>query len=218
MQIRSEGINKTLDLRLDPGERAFVAMDAVIYHHDQLRMSVCNPALGVMETFARAINRTVQFPRRLENKLDYPLDVKVSSPLPSAIVRIDIGDRSMCVRNSSFLAGSGDLKFGLRVRGGPSSWGDSEDSLYLFVSGKGSIWLSAGGNISYKNVNKLYQAGRGMIIGFDPSLSLRKMNLPEYQRNLKTEYRYESSEVIGTGKIAMQLNGIKGMKKLFALG
>jgi uncharacterized protein (AIM24 family) len=217
MQISGEGINKTLDLRLDPGERAFVAMDAVTYHHDQLRMSMCNPALGVMETFARAINQSVQFPRRLENRVSYPLDIKVSCPLPSAILRIDIGERSMCIRNSSFLAGSGDLKFGLRFRGGPASWMDTEDSFYLYVSGKGSIWVAAGGNVSYKRVNKRYRTGRGMIIGFEPTLSLRKMKIPDYQRSFKPEYLDDATAVFGSGKIAMQLNGSKGMQKLFAM-
>ncbi len=111
-------------------------------------------------------------------------EITVAPEMPGRIMQYELGEKGVILlQPSAFLAKIGDIKIGTKFMGFKALF-SSEGAFFLNITGSGTLFFNAYGDIEEVDIDGEYIVDTGHVVGFEPSLNFQVTTVGGFKSTL----------------------------------
>ncbi len=198
-----------LDIKLAPGETLVTESGA---------MATMSPAIDMKAKFnggllvgllRRFLGGESLFINEFSNPTNAPQRITLTAPSPGDIREMKLNDETIYLQPGAYICSTPGVKVSVRWAGFTSLIA-REGLFRIAVSGRGSVWFGAYGEIMERMIDGEYIVDSGHLVGYDPTVNL-KLQLSSGIFGSFFSGEGFVTRVNGTGRVYMQSRSLSGL-------
>lgn len=198
-----------LHVDLDPGESIIAESDAMAGMSADLGMKASLNG-GFFSGLAKKFFAGESlFINTFTNHTSGPRRVTLVQATPGNMTEVHLNDETLCLQPGAYIASTPSLKLGVKWAGLVSGF-ETEGLFRLTVSGTGTLWYGAYGEMLERQVAGEYLVDSGHLVAYEPQMKL-KLQLAGGLFSSFFGGEGFVTRVEGKGKIVIQTRSIGGL-------
>ncbi len=198
-----------INVDLNPGETVVAESDAMSSMAADLDMDAkFNGGFfsGILKKF---FGGESLFVNHFTNKTSDVRRVTLVQATPGNIREVQLGGETICLQPGAYVASTPELKLKARWAGF-KSWFSGEGLFKLTVSGTGTLWYGAYGELLEKQVNGEYIVDTAHLVAYEPHMKLKIQLAGGLFSSLFSGEGFVT-RIEGQGKITIQTRSLSGL-------
>ncbi len=198
-----------INVDLNPGETVVAESDAMSSMDADLDLDAkFNGGFfsGILKKF---FGGESLFVNHFTNKTSDVRRVTLVQATPGNIREVQLGGETICLQPGAYVASTPELKLKARWAGF-KSWFSGEGLFKLTVSGTGTLWYGAYGELLEKQVNGEYIVDTAHLVAYEPHMKLKIQLAGGLFSSLFSGEGFVT-RIEGQGKITIQTRSLSGL-------
>ena len=198
-----------INVDLNPGETVVAESDAMSSMDADLDMDAkFNGGFfsGILKKF---FGGESLFVNHFTNKTSDVRRVTLVQATPGNMREVQLGGETICLQPGAYVASTPELKLKARWAGF-KSWFSGEGLFKLTVSGTGTLWYGAYGELLEKQVNGEYIVDTAHLVAYEPHMKLKIQLAGGLFSSLFSGEGFVT-RIEGQGKITIQTRSLSGL-------
>lgn len=198
-----------LHVDLDPGESIVAESDAMSSMAADLSMKASLNGGFFSGLGKKFLAGESMFINTFTNTTSGPRRVTLVQPTPGNMREVQLNNETICLQPGAYIASTPGLKLGVKWAGLVSGF-EMEGLFRLMVSGTGTLWYGAYGELLERQVTGEYLVDTGHLVAYEPQM---KLKLQLAGGIFSSFFGGEGfvTRVEGNGKIIIQTRSLGGL-------